>query len=75
MGTGKLSDERLESLVRENYDLTPAGIIERLDLRRPIYRSMAVYGHFGREEDGFAWEETNVAETLGEHAANVTGVH
>jgi len=66
-GTGKLPDERLESLVRGIYDLTPAGIIERLDLRRPIYKRTAVYGHFGREEDGFTWEKTDLAETLREY--------
>jgi len=66
-GTGKLPDERLESLVRRTYDLTPAGIIERLDLRRPIYKRTAAYGHFGREEDGFTWEETDLAEMLREH--------
>jgi S-adenosylmethionine synthetase len=74
-GTGKLPDERLESLVREMYDLTPAGIIERLDLRRPIYKRTAVYGHFGREEDGFTWEETDIAETLSEYATSATVIH
>jgi S-adenosylmethionine synthetase len=74
-GTGKLPDERLESLVREVYDLTPAGIIDRLALRRPIYRRTAVYGHFGREEDGFTWEVTDIAETLREYAASATGIH
>jgi len=69
-GTGKLPDERLESLVRGIYDLTPAGIIERLDLRRPIYKRTAVYGHFGREEDGFTWEKTDLAETLREYEKN-----
>lgn len=63
-GTGKLPDEQLESLVRESYDLTPAGIIERLDLRRPMYKRTAVYGHFGREEDGFTWEKTDLVETF-----------
>jgi S-adenosylmethionine synthetase len=69
LGTGKLPDERLESLVREIYDLTPAGIIQSLDLRRPIYKRTAVYGHFGREEDGFAWEETDLAESLKQECA------
>ena len=69
MGTGKLPDEELESLVRETYDLTPAGIIEKLDLRRPIYRRTAAYGHFGREEDGFTWEETDLAESLRQRCA------
>ncbi len=64
LGTGKLPDEKLESLVKETYDLTPTGIIEKLDLRRPIYKRTAVYGHFGREEDGFAWEKTDLAESL-----------
>jgi len=67
-GTGKLPDERLESLVGNIYDLTPAGIIERLDLRRPIYKRTAAYGHFGREEDGFTWEKTDFVETLKEYS-------
>jgi S-adenosylmethionine synthetase len=61
-GTGKLPDEDLEVLVEEVYDLTPSGIIEHLDLRRPIYRRTAAYGHFGREEDGFTWEVTDLVE-------------
>jgi len=50
--------------VRKVFDLTPGGIIEALDLRRPIYRRTAAYGHFGREEDGFTWEETNRVKEL-----------
>jgi S-adenosylmethionine synthetase len=74
-GTGKLPEERLESLVNEIYDLSPAGIIERLDLRRPIYRNTAVYGHFGREEEEFAWEQTDLADTLRECAKSAVGTH
>jgi len=63
-GTGKISDERLVELVKENFKLTPQGIIDHLKLRRPIYRRTACYGHFGREEEGFAWEETDKADIL-----------
>jgi len=62
--SGKVSEEQLVKLVRENFDLTPAGIINDLKLRRPIYRQTAAYGHFGRNEEGFTWEETNKAEAL-----------
>ncbi|PHS57530.1 MAG: methionine adenosyltransferase [Sulfurimonas sp.] len=58
-GTGKVAEERIEACVKELFDLSPKGIIEALDLLRPIYRRTAVYGHFGREEDGFTWEKTN----------------
>ena len=61
-GTGKISDEHIAALVREHFDLRPRGIIEMLDLRRPIYRPTASYGHFGRE--GFSWENTDKAEAL-----------
>ena len=61
-GTGKLSDEAIVTLVREHFDLRPRGIIEMLDLRKPIYRPTASYGHFGRE--GFSWEKTDKAEAL-----------
>jgi S-adenosylmethionine synthetase len=63
-GTGKVDDEKLVSLVRKHFDLTPLGIINRLDLRRPIYKNTAVYGHFGREEEGFTWELTDFADIL-----------
>ena len=63
-GTGKLSDEKLVELVRENFDLRPAGIIKMLDLRRPIYRGTAAYGHFGRTDLNLPWETTDKAETL-----------
>ena len=61
-GTGKLDDNRIAALVREHFDLRPRGIIEMLDLRRPIYRPTASYGHFGRE--GFSWEKTDTADAL-----------
>jgi S-adenosylmethionine synthetase len=63
-GTSALDFDRLEKLVRENFDLTPRGIISALDLRRPIYRATAYHGHFGREDQGFPWEETSRAEAL-----------
>jgi S-adenosylmethionine synthetase len=62
-GTGK--DEKLQKLINEKFDLTPQGIIERLNLRRPVYKKTAAYGHFGREEDGFTWEITDMADKLG----------
>lgn len=63
-GTGKISDEKLVKLVRENFELTPKGIINHLNLLRPIYTKTAVYGHFGREEEEFTWEKTDKAEIL-----------
>jgi S-adenosylmethionine synthetase len=63
-GTGKVDDARLCELVREHFPLTPAGIIEHLQLRRPIFRATAAGGHFGREGDGFTWEKTDKAEAL-----------
>jgi S-adenosylmethionine synthetase len=63
-GTGKLSNGELEKKVRKVFDLTPAGMIERLDLRRPIYRKTAAYGHFGREEAEFSWEKTDRVDEL-----------
>jgi S-adenosylmethionine synthetase len=63
-GTGKIADEKLILAVRKHFDLTPAGIIERLDLRKPIYFNTASYGHFGREEPGFTWELTDYADAL-----------
>ncbi len=63
-GTGKVSDEELAKLVQKHFDFTPGGIIETLDLRRPIYRKTAAYGHFGRELDEFTWEKTDMAEAL-----------
>jgi len=63
-GTGKESEATLERLVRKHFDLTPAGIIESLDLLRPIYRGTSYHGHFGREDAGLPWEETGRAEAL-----------
>ena len=63
-GTGRLSDEALVKIVRENFDLRPAGIIRMLDLRRPIYRQTAAYGHFGRTDVDLPWEHTDKAEAL-----------
>jgi S-adenosylmethionine synthetase len=63
-GTGKVPDDRLEKLVRERFDLSPGAIIDRLDLRRPIFRRTAAYGHFGRELPEFTWEKTDAAEEL-----------
>ena len=63
-GTSNLSDEKLTQLVTHHFDLTPLGIIEGLELRQPIYRQTAAYGHFGREEPGFTWELTNYVDRL-----------
>ncbi|MFN7926357.1 MAG: methionine adenosyltransferase [Blastocatellia bacterium] len=63
-GTAKIDEDQLSELVRANFQLTPKGIIESLDLRRPIYQRTAAFGHFGREEDGFSWELTNKAAQL-----------
>ena len=63
-GSGKLSDDKIAELVREHFDLRPKGLIEMLDLKRPIYRRTAAYGHFGREEADFTWEKTDKAEAL-----------
>ena len=67
-GTGKVSDEVLEQLIRQNFDLRPAAIIRDLDLRKPIFRQTAAYGHFGRDDLGVAWERTDKAATLREAA-------
>ena len=63
-GTGKLSDEKITEIVRENFDLRPAGIIRSLNLRRPIYKQTAAYGHFGRTDVDLPWEKTDKAEVL-----------
>ena len=63
-GTGTVSDERLEALVSQHFDLRPKGIIQMLDLLRPIYTKTAAYGHFGREEPEFSWERTDKAAAL-----------
>lgn len=63
-GTGKISDEALVKLIEHHFDLRPRAIIHQLDLLRPIYGKTAAYGHFGREEDGFTWEKTDIAAQL-----------
>ncbi len=63
-GTGKISDEKLVEIIRENFDLRPAGIIKMLDLRRPIYKQTAAYGHFGRSDLDLPWEKLDKVETL-----------
>lgn len=63
-GTGKLSDEKLVEMIRENFDLRPAGIIKMLDLRRPIYKQTAAYGHFGRDDLNLPWEATDKTDVL-----------
>ena len=63
-GTGKVSDEKLVEIIRENFDLRPAGIIKMLDLRRPIYKQTAAYGHFGRTDLDLPWEKTDKADVL-----------
>ena len=69
-GTGKISDAQLEDIVNANFDLRPAAIIEKLDLRKPQYRELAAYGHMGRIDLDVAWEKTDMAETL-KKAANI----
>ena len=63
-GTGKLSNEKLVDVIRENFDLRPAGIIKMLDLRRPIYKQTAAYGHFGRNDLDLPWEKTDKVDVL-----------
>jgi S-adenosylmethionine synthetase len=70
-GTGTIPDDRFTELVRENFSLTPRGIIDALNLRRPIYRKTAAFGHFGRNEPGFTWEVADKVEVLKESAAAV----
>ncbi|CAN5527279.1 methionine adenosyltransferase [soil metagenome] len=67
-GTGKVDESVLEDLVRKNFSLTPKGIIESLNLRRPIFKATAAYGHFGRSGEGFTWEATDKAAALAEQA-------
>ncbi|MCB1939837.1 MAG: methionine adenosyltransferase domain-containing protein, partial [Rhodocyclaceae bacterium] len=63
-GTGKIEEARIEALVREHFDLRPKGIVQSLDLLRPIYAKTAAYGHFGRDEPEFTWEATDKADAL-----------
>lgn len=71
-GTSELSNEQLEQIVQAHFDLTPSGIIEMLDLRRPIYRQTAAYGHFGRHDLDLSWEKTDRAEVLRQAAKQVS---
>jgi S-adenosylmethionine synthetase len=63
-GTGKIADERISEIVRNHFKLTPKGIIQTLNLRRPIYKKTAAFGHFGRTEPEFTWEQTDKAEAM-----------
>jgi S-adenosylmethionine synthetase len=63
-GTATITEEKITELVRQNFSLTPKGIIETLDLRKPVYKQTAAYGHFGRSGPGFTWEKTDRADTL-----------
>lgn len=67
-GTGKISDKKIIPIIRNNFNLTPKGIIDSLNLRRPIYKKTAAYGHFGRNDEDFTWEKTDMAETLRKEA-------
>jgi S-adenosylmethionine synthetase len=67
-GTGKIPQEKIVKLIRKNFNLTPKGMIDTLDLRRPIYKKTAAYGHFGRNDPDFTWEKTDKAETLRKEA-------
>ena len=62
--TSKIPEEQIENLVRKHFDMRPAAIISQLQLKRPIYRKIAAYGHFGRNEPEFSWEKTDKAEVL-----------
>jgi S-adenosylmethionine synthetase len=72
-GTGAIPESRIEALIRDEFPLAPKGIIQYLDLLRPIYRATAVYGHFGRSESDFSWEDTRRAPEL-RAAAGLSGV-
>jgi S-adenosylmethionine synthetase len=63
-GTAQLDDEAITKLIRDHFDLRPKGLINMLDLKRPIYRTTAAYGHFGRTESTFTWERTDKADAL-----------
>ncbi|MBO4992240.1 MAG: methionine adenosyltransferase domain-containing protein, partial [Firmicutes bacterium] len=67
-GTGKIADEKIAQLVDKHFDFRPAGIIKELDLRRPLYRQVAAYGHFGRTDIDVPWEKTDKAEILRQEA-------
>ena len=72
-GTGKIPDEKVAEIVRKIFDLTPKGIIEKLQLRRPIYKKTACYGHFGRNEPEFTWEKVDMAEEIRREAEIIGG--
>jgi len=63
-GTGEISEIEIEKLIAENFDLRPKGLIDMLDLKLPIYRKTAAYGHFGREDPDFTWEQTDKKDSL-----------
>ena len=67
-GTGKVKEEVIAKLIRNNFNLTPKGIIDHLKLRRPIFKKTAAYGHFGKNDPDFTWEQTDKAETLKKEA-------
>lgn len=67
-GTGKIDDEKIVDLIRRNFELRPAGIIDMLNLRRPIYKQTAAYGHFGRTDIDLPWEHTDKADVLRKEA-------
>jgi len=73
-GTGTIPEDAMEDLIRANFPLTPKGIIDHLQLRRPIYQKTAAFGHFGRSEDSFSWEKTDKAEALSNAALKAEGV-
>jgi len=72
-GSGAIPDEKLMCIAKKLFDLTPTGIIGRLNLRRPIYRRTAAYGHFGRDEEDFTWERTDYVELLQSEARRLIG--
>jgi S-adenosylmethionine synthetase len=74
-GTGVVSDEKLGRALRQVFDCRPGFIIQSLDLLKPIYKQTAAYGHFGRSEKGFTWENTDRAEALASVARSGNGVH
>ena len=63
-GTGKLSNEKIVEIIRENFDLRPAGIIKMLDLRKPVYKQTSAYGHFGRDDLNLTWERLDKVDVL-----------
>jgi S-adenosylmethionine synthetase len=67
-GTGAIPDDKIAALIQQHFDLRPKGIVKMLDLLRPIYQKTAAYGHFGREEPEFSWEQTDKAALLREAA-------